>query len=100
MKSYNIPDEWSQKFHDTILFYKKLKIYKNIRILNKIELSLIVSEKGAIIFLSKDDEIDYNYCLIDNDKSFINLAIELLEWYWEKGNDLRPFVRKEILSSF
>ena len=33
---------------------------KNIRILDEIKLSLVVTEKGAILFLSKEGEIDYS----------------------------------------
>ena len=98
LKSYNIPSEWSQKFQDPIVFYKKLQIYQNIRILKKINLSLIASDKGAILFLSKVGQIDYSHCLIDNNESFINWTTELFEWYWKKGKNLKPFIKKEIQS--
>lgn len=96
LKSYNIPREWSKQFQDPINFYKKLKIYQNIRILKEIHFSLIVSEKGSILFLSREGEIDYNQCLIDNHESFINWTMELFEWFWKKGKNLKPFIKKEI----
>jgi predicted transcriptional regulator len=96
LKSYNIPEGWLQLFDKPQVFFKEM--IKNIRILSKIDLSLIASEKGAILFLSKDGEIDYSQCLIDNHESFINWIRELFEWYWKKGKDLRPFIRKEIKS--
>ena len=71
---------------------------ENIRILEEIKISLIVSDKGAILFLSKDGEIDYSQCLIDNRENFIKWTKELFEWYWKKGKGLRPFIRKAIRS--
>jgi predicted transcriptional regulator len=94
LKSYNIPDGWSKLFEDPKIFFKEMM--ENIRILEKIKISLIVSDKGAILFLSKEGEIDYSQCLIDNHKSFINWTKELFEWYWTKGRSIRPFIRKEM----
>ncbi len=94
LKSYNIPEGWSTLFKAPQEFFKKM--LKKIRILDKIQLSLVVSEKGAILFLSKDGEIDYSQCLIDNHESFIKWIKELFEWYWTKSKSLRPFVRKEM----
>ena len=96
LKSYNIPEGWSTLFKDPQELFKKM--LKNIRILDKIQLSLVVTEKGAILFLSKDGIIDYSQCLIDNHDSFIKWTKELFEWYWEKGKNLRPFIRKIIQS--
>jgi len=96
LNSYKMPDEWSKQFRDPITFYKKFKIYENIKILEKIDFSLIISEKGAILFLSRKGEIDYSQCLIDNHPSFINWTTELFEWHWNKGKELKPFIRKEI----
>ncbi|MFX0004020.1 MAG: helix-turn-helix transcriptional regulator [Candidatus Hodarchaeota archaeon] len=93
LKSYNIPDGWSKLFQDPKVFFKEM--LENIRILDEIELSLIVSDKGAILFLSKEGEIDYGQCLIDNHEGFIKWSKELFEWYWNKGKSLRPFIRKE-----
>ncbi|MFW9817979.1 MAG: helix-turn-helix transcriptional regulator [Candidatus Thorarchaeota archaeon] len=94
LKSYNIPDGWSKLFRDPKIFFKEM--LENIRILEEIKISIIVSDKGAILFLSKDGEIDYSQCLIDNHESFIKWTKELFEWYWKKGNGLRPFIRKAM----
>ena len=96
LKSYNIPDGWSKLFKDPKIFFQEM--LENIRILDEIKISIIVSDKGAILFLSKDGEIDYSQCLIDNHESFIKWTTELFEWYWEKGKSLRPFIRKAIRS--
>ncbi|MFW9827805.1 MAG: transcriptional regulator FilR1 domain-containing protein [Candidatus Thorarchaeota archaeon] len=96
LKSYNIPEGWSKLFKDPKTFFKEM--LENIRILEEINISLIVSDKGAILFLGKDGEIDYSQCLIDNHDSFIDWAKDLFEWYWNKGNSLRLFVRKAIQS--
>ncbi len=94
LKSYNIPDGWSKLFKDPKTFFQEM--LENIRILDEIKISLIVSDKGAILFLSKDDKIDYSQCLIDNHKSFVTWTKELFEWYWKKGKSLRPYIRKAI----
>ncbi|MFX1302426.1 MAG: helix-turn-helix transcriptional regulator [Promethearchaeota archaeon] len=93
VKTYRIPDEWAQLFKEPNSFYKKLKIFENIRLLEQIPFSLIVCDKGAILFLNKDGEIDYSQCLIDNHESFIIWTKELFEWYWKKG---KPY-KREIL---
>lgn len=89
VKSYRIPEEWAQLFKEPDTFYKKLKIFENIRLLDQITFSLVVSDKGAILFLNKGGEIDYSQCLIDNHKSFINWTKELFEWYWKKGKSYK-----------
>ena len=94
LKSYNIPEGWSTLFKDPKELFKKM--LKNIRILDKIQISLVITEKGAILFLSKDGEIDYSQCLIDNHESFIKWTKELFEWYWTKGKSLGLFIRKEM----
>lgn len=98
LKSYNIPTEWSQQFQDPLVFYKKLQIYQNIRILKQINFSLIASDKGAILFLNKAGQIDYSQCLIDSNEAFINWITELFDWYWNKGKNLKPFIKNEIQS--
>jgi predicted transcriptional regulator len=98
LKSYNIPKEWSEKFKDPIKFYKKLNIYENIRVLDDIGLSFVVSEKGGILFLNKGNDIDYSQCLIDNHPSFINWCKDLFEFYWNRGKSLKPFIRKALKS--
>jgi predicted transcriptional regulator len=90
VKTYRIPEEWAQLFKEPDRFYEKLKIFENIRLLEVIPFSLVVSDKGAILFLNKDGEIDYSQCLIDNHESFINWTKELFEWYWKKG---KPYKR-------
>lgn len=91
VKTYRIPEEWSQLFKEPDKFYEKLKIFENIRLLEVIPFSLVVSDKGAILFLNKHGEIDYSQCLIDNHESFINWTKDLFEWYWKKG---KPYKRK------
>jgi predicted transcriptional regulator len=97
LKSYNIPDGWSELFEDPKIFFREM--LENIRILEEIKVSMIVSDKGAILFMSRDGEIDYSQCLIDNHETFIKWTRELFEWYWEKGKSLRPFIRKIIRSN-
>ncbi|MBD3193551.1 MAG: hypothetical protein GF317_00745 [Candidatus Lokiarchaeota archaeon] len=98
LKSYNIPNEWADQFVDASSFYKKLDIYENVKILEEINLSLIVSDKGGIIFLKKDKGIDYGECLIDNHPNFINWCKNIFRHYWRKGTSIKPFISKELRS--
>jgi predicted transcriptional regulator len=99
LKSYQIPKEWSQKFENPIKFYKKLNIYQNVRVLDNINLSIVVSEKGGILFLSKDENIDYSQCLIDNHPSFIEWSKDLFDFYWKKAHSLKMFIPKAPTSN-
>lgn len=85
-------------FKDRHAFYEKIDMFQNIRILGHLDFSLIVSDKGAILFLSKDEKIDYSECIIDNSEAFINWTIELFEWYWKKGAHLDTFIKKKYYS--
>jgi predicted transcriptional regulator len=96
LKSYQIPKEWSQKFEDPAKFYKKLNIYQNIRVMDNNALSFVVSEKGGILFLGKDDNIDYSQCLIDNHPSFIDWCKGLFDYYWKQAKSLKPFIKKML----
>lgn len=82
-----------KKFKDRHAFYNKINAFKNVRVLNKVALSLLVSDKGGIIFLSKKGKIDYSQCLFDSSEHFINWLKELFRWYWEKGHDLESFLQ-------
>ncbi|MFX0017361.1 MAG: ArsR family transcriptional regulator [Promethearchaeota archaeon] len=80
-------------FKDRHAFYNKINAFKNVRVLNKVALSLLVSDKGGILFLSKKDKIDYSQCLFDSSELFINWLKQLFRWYWEKGHDLESFIQ-------
>jgi len=71
-------------------FFKKVDLLKPVKIYdNTLDFSLLITDKGAMLFLDKDGEIDYNQCLLDNNKSFIEWTTELFEYSWEKGNNLQ-----------
>ena len=90
MKSYKNPGNWSDKFKDLFSFLDRIKI----RSLKQTPLSILVTDKGAILFLNRDEKIDYSECLIDNHPSFIFWIKELFEWYWKKGIKLQPILKK------
>ncbi|MFX0038614.1 MAG: helix-turn-helix transcriptional regulator [Promethearchaeota archaeon] len=84
-----------EKLQDRHAFYQKINISKNIRMLKQIEVSLLVSDKGAILFLSKEGKIDYSECLFDENETFIKWSKELFDSYWEKGVNIDSIIRKE-----
>jgi len=83
-----------KQFKDRHAFYDKIDVFQNVRVLSHIGISLIASDKGAILFLSRDGKIDYSQCLVDNNEAFANWTREIFKWYWKKGKDLEPFLKK------
>ena len=83
-----------EKLQDRHTFYQKINITQNIRLLKQIDVSLLVTDKGAILFLSKEGKIDYSECLFDENEIFILWSKELFEWYWKKGVTIESFIRK------
>lgn len=83
-----------EKLEDRHAFYQKLNITQNIRVLTQIDFSLLVSDKGAILFLRREGKVDYSECLFDNIETFVKWSMELFEWYWKEGKDLKPFIKK------
>ena len=81
-------------FKDRHEVYEKMDAFQNVRVLDKVKISLIVTEKGCIIFLSSDDKIDYSVCLNSDHESLIEWTKELFNWYWKKGKDLKSFIKR------
>lgn len=96
LKTYTIPEKLSATFNDPNAFYKKINLFENVRFLKEINFSLLVSDSGAILFLSKDGKIDYSQCLIDYHIPFLEWAKSLFEWYWNKSKKIKPYIKKEL----
>ncbi|MFX1379334.1 MAG: ArsR family transcriptional regulator [Promethearchaeota archaeon] len=84
-----------EKLQDRHAFYQKINITQNIRMLTQITISLLVSDKGAILFLSREGKVDYSECLFDDNEIFIKWSKELFEWYWNKGINIDAIIRKK-----
>ncbi|MFX0002729.1 MAG: ArsR family transcriptional regulator [Candidatus Hodarchaeota archaeon] len=84
-----------EKLQDRHAFYQKVNISKNIRMLKQIEVSLLVTDKGAILFLSKEGKIDYSECLFDENETFIQWSKEFFDSYWQKGVSINSIIRKK-----
>lgn len=85
-----------ESFKDRHKFYEKMDIFQNIRVLDDINVSLIVSDKGAIIFLGKEGKIDYSECINGSDITFLNWSKDLFKWYWKIGASLDNFIKKKF----
>jgi predicted transcriptional regulator len=83
-----------EKLEDRHTFYQKVNITQNVRMLKQIFFSLLVTDKGAILFLRKEGKIDYSECLIDEDEIFIQWAQELFELYWREGANIESVIHK------
>lgn len=82
-----------ERLQDRHAFYQKINISENIRLLKHIFFSLLVTDKGAILFLSKEGKIDYSECLFDESDLFIKWSNDLFEWYWKEGNDIERLIK-------
>jgi len=83
-----------EKLEDRHAFYQKINILKNIRMLMQILFSLLVTDKGAILFLSSEGKIDYSECLYDDNENFIQWSKDLFDWYWNKGTNINSIIKK------
>lgn len=83
-----------EKLEDRHKFYQKINLLQNIYMLEEIALSLLVTDKGSILFLSREGKIDYSECLYDEHEIFIKWSKELFNWYWEKGANIKSIIRK------
>ena len=86
-----------EKLEDRHTFYQKINISQNIRMLKQIFFSLLVTDKGAIIFLSKEGKIDYSECLYDENEIFIKWSKEIFNWYWKEGASIESVLKKKNL---
>ena len=81
-----------EKLQDRHAFYEKINISENIRLLKQINFSLLVTDKGGIIFLSKEGKVDYSESLFDDSEIFIQRSKELFEWCWKKGTNIKSLI--------
>ncbi|MFX1417926.1 MAG: helix-turn-helix transcriptional regulator [Promethearchaeota archaeon] len=86
-----------EKLDDRHAFYQKINISENIRLLKQINFSLLVTDKGTILFLSREGKIDYSECLYDDNEIFIKWAKELFKLYWKEGANIQSIIRKRSL---
>ncbi|MHA1797392.1 MAG: hypothetical protein ACTSVY_02995 [Candidatus Helarchaeota archaeon] len=84
-------DEWEKNVPGEIpevvdFFHEKIGIPKNIRKMEDLKLSLIITEKKMILFLSSDRGIDYSECLYaENNPKIKEWAKNLFDYYWNQS---------------
>lgn len=88
-------------FENPHKFFDKIDVFTNIKVLDDIKFSTIVSDRGAILFLSNHDgQIDYSQCLVGENQEFISWSKDLFHYFWEKGIGLgRAFIKLEAEQS-
>ncbi|MFX1328716.1 MAG: ArsR family transcriptional regulator [Promethearchaeota archaeon] len=82
-----------KKLKDRHAFYQKLNISENIRMLKQVDFSLLVTDKGAILFLAREGKVDYSECLFDVSEFFIKWTEELFNWYWKQGVTIESIIK-------
>jgi predicted transcriptional regulator len=82
-----------EKLKDRHAFYEKVNITQNIRILKRIYFSLLVTDKGSILFLIKEGKVDYSECLFDENEIFVKWSNDLFDFYWKEGYSIKPLIK-------
>ncbi len=85
-----------EKLQDRHAFYQKINITQNIRMLKQIDFSLLVTDKGAILFLRKEGKIDYSECLFDENEPFIDWCRKLFDLYWKNGSNIESIIKNKL----
>ncbi|MHA1268707.1 MAG: hypothetical protein ACTSPY_02865 [Candidatus Helarchaeota archaeon] len=69
---------------------KQIDIINNVRIADKLNLSLIISELGSLIFLKAGNTIDYNQCIYGKSIQFIKWTKKIFDIFWNNSDLIKP----------
>jgi predicted transcriptional regulator len=82
-------------FENPNMFYDKIDVFKNIRVLDELNLSIVVSDRGSILFLKGENgEIDYSNCIFGENREFNNWSKDLFTHFWRHGIGLGVAFKK------
>ncbi|MHA1427985.1 MAG: helix-turn-helix transcriptional regulator [Candidatus Helarchaeota archaeon] len=70
---------------DANVLLKQFNIFNNLRISEELNISIIITDLGAIIFLKTGDTIDYDQCIFGKTKRFIKWSKKLFELFWSNA---------------
>ena len=69
---------------------RQIDFFKNIKMAEKLNLSMIITDNGAILFLRAGDSIDYSQCIFGKSKSFLKWAKRLFDMFWNRVKIIKP----------
>lgn len=86
-EKFTKPENW---FPNATKLLKQIDIFNNVRLLEELNLSLIITDIGAIIFLRAGDSIDYSQCIFSKSKSFLKWTKRIFDLHWNKALIIKP----------
>ncbi len=69
---------------------KQMDIVKNVRISQELNISTIITELGALIFLKAGDAIDYSQGIFGKSKRFLRWTKTLFNLFWDHATAIKP----------
>lgn len=69
---------------------KQIDFFNSVRLSEELDLSLIITDNGAIIFLRAGDSIDYSKCIFSKSEDFLKLTKKIFDLYWHKAIIIKP----------
>ncbi|MHA1266624.1 MAG: helix-turn-helix transcriptional regulator [Candidatus Helarchaeota archaeon] len=69
---------------------KQIDIIKNVRIYQELNVSTIITEQGALIFLKAGDSIDYSQGLFGKSPRFLQWTKTLFDLFWTHATAINP----------
>ncbi len=82
MKLENLPADANQ-------LLKQMDIFNNVRIAEELNVSLIITELGAMIFLKSGKTFDYSQCIFSKSKGFLNWIQRLFNLFWKNATVIK-----------
>ncbi|MHA1377664.1 MAG: transcriptional regulator FilR1 domain-containing protein [Candidatus Helarchaeota archaeon] len=69
---------------------KQIDFFKNIKIAEQLNVSITITDNGAILFLRAGDSIDYSHCIFSRSEQFLNWTTKLFESFWKTAIIIKP----------
>ena len=82
-KPENLPSKASE-------LLKQFDIFNSVRIYEELNISMIITDLGALIFLRAGNTIDYNQCIYGKSNRFLAWSKRLFELFWENSTTITP----------
>lgn len=69
---------------------KQIDFFNSVRLSEELNLSLMITDNGAMVFLRAGDSIDYSKCIFSRSEDFLKLTKKIFDLYWYKALIIKP----------
>src|SRR5271157_2346014 len=66
-------------------FVKEINFYDNVRVVDDLNISLTITDMGALIFLRAGNAIDYSQCIFGRSEAFIKVTKKVFKLLWNRA---------------